>query len=232
MLRTNCRAQFTADDFQFIIHTLSKAPSQAVALTDLLTDDEMRDSVIDDDLIYQTLIDSERWLAVSPHFYFYILVRRVLLWAGLDDRSVADYLASVLVEYGRRSAAGDPSTGSNLFTQFYLSDLMVMLKDANPWQRLEIRSHIGDTAIFISGIFIDRVNAIRDRRGGPSIRFYDQMGQSSYFEASCDRLIHETDQGPVFDVLGREYIKVRKALNHLSDSVLHLSQDRFPLLPS
>ncbi|HJW38151.1 MAG TPA: hypothetical protein VJ420_06010 [Candidatus Udaeobacter sp.] len=44
MIRTNCRARFTAADFDFIVRTLARSQTDQVSLVDLLSDVETRDS--------------------------------------------------------------------------------------------------------------------------------------------------------------------------------------------
>jgi len=44
MIRANCRARFTAADFDFIVRTLARSQSDQVSLVDLLSDVDTRDS--------------------------------------------------------------------------------------------------------------------------------------------------------------------------------------------
>lgn len=223
MLKANCRGQFTAEDFQFVVRTLSRRREDAVPLSDLLADESTRDCVLDHERIYRELVDEGSCLRVSPAFYFYVLVRRVFLRAGIENRELADYTAAVLVEFGRRSAASADDPAAPLFAHPYISDLLIMLKDAGPWERLMIRAHIGDYALFISGIFPERVRAQSRHRGGPDLRFYEELGQSNYAAASCERLVDETEHKMVFRRLGQQFHHVRRALNHVAERVLHLS---------
>src|SRR6266699_3416168 len=47
MVRANCRARFTAADFDFIVRTLARSQTDQVSLVDLLSDVETRDSILD-----------------------------------------------------------------------------------------------------------------------------------------------------------------------------------------
>ncbi|PYI49395.1 MAG: hypothetical protein DMF11_01275 [Verrucomicrobia bacterium] len=47
MIRANCRARFTAADFDFIVRTLARSQTDQVSLVDLLSDLETRDSILD-----------------------------------------------------------------------------------------------------------------------------------------------------------------------------------------
>lgn len=230
MLKANCRAQFTAEDFQFIVRTLSRNREDAVPLGDLLADEDTRDCVVDHELIYRELLDECRCLKVSPALYFYVLVRQACRKSGIDDREMSDYIAAVLVEFGRKAVAAQEGGGAALFAYPYISDLMMMLKDAGPWERLMIRSHIADYSLFISGVFADRVRAQNRYHGGPDLRFYEEIGQSNYTAASNERLVVETEHKRVFRSLGDRFHQVRRVLNELAGNVLHLSTDHY-LLP-
>ena len=47
MIRANCRARFTAADFDFVVRTLARSQTDQVSLVDLLSDVETRDSILD-----------------------------------------------------------------------------------------------------------------------------------------------------------------------------------------
>ncbi|MDX6767362.1 MAG: hypothetical protein SFU85_11295 [Candidatus Methylacidiphilales bacterium] len=223
MLKANCRGQFTADDFQFVVRTLSRSRKDAVPLADLLADEDTRDCVVDHDLVYRELLDECHCLKVSPAFYFYVLVRQASRRAGIDDREMADYISAVLVEFGRKAVSARDGEVNSLFAYPYISDMLLMLKDAGPWERLMISSHIADYSLFVSGVFADRVRAQNRLRGGPDLRFYEEMGQSHYRAASNERLVEETEHKRVFRQLGERFHQVRRVLNELAENVLHLS---------
>ena len=47
MIRANCRARFTAADFDFVVRTLARSQKDHVSLVDLLSDSETRDKILD-----------------------------------------------------------------------------------------------------------------------------------------------------------------------------------------
>ncbi|HEX8897779.1 MAG TPA: hypothetical protein VF751_03710, partial [Chthoniobacterales bacterium] len=47
MIQANCRARFTAADFDFVVRTLARSQTDHVSLADLLSDAETRDTVLD-----------------------------------------------------------------------------------------------------------------------------------------------------------------------------------------
>src|SRR5437870_9577997 len=88
MIQANCRARFTASDFDFVVRTLARSQSESVSLVDLLADSETRDSVIDSPRLVETILCNDSQLRISSQFYFYVLARYVLRDAGIRDRKL------------------------------------------------------------------------------------------------------------------------------------------------
>jgi hypothetical protein len=223
VIQANCRAQFTADDFSFVVRVLSKSPRDAVSLVALLSDEKERDAILDHDLVYDSLVDQTGCLQVSSAFYFYVLTRRVLRRVSLDERVLTDYVAAVLLAFSHvnQLRAGDVNQPAS--TNFaYLSDLFLRLDTCPPDQAFLLRTHIANYTLFFSGMFAERVEAHAQRRGGPGLSFYESIGQSSYLSVARHPHARRTDLGIIFEMLGREFRRVRLALNDLTDTLLHL----------
>ena len=58
MIRANCRDRFTAEDFTFIVRTLGKSRADSVSLTELLSDQDTRDSILDHELLFQAILSA------------------------------------------------------------------------------------------------------------------------------------------------------------------------------
>src|SRR5205823_425413 len=87
MVRANCRARFTAADFDFIVRTLARSQSDQVSLVDLLSDVETRDSILDHPRLVDAILNHCGYLRISSQFYFYVLARHVLEQGGIGDRT-------------------------------------------------------------------------------------------------------------------------------------------------
>src|SRR6266853_3697137 len=90
MIQANCRERFTADDFDFVVRTLSRSEKDGVNLVDLLTDADARDAILDDPRLVNSVLADGEPLTISPQLYFYVLIRHVLKATGLNDRNVSD----------------------------------------------------------------------------------------------------------------------------------------------
>jgi hypothetical protein len=223
VIHANCRAQFTADDFSFVVRVLSKSPRDAVSLVELLSDESQRDLILDHDLVYQSLIDDLGCLRVSAAFYFYILTRRVLRRVALEERALTDYVAAVLLAFSRTSQLGAAGAAISTTPHFtYVSDLVAQLQTCAPEQAYPLRTHLANYSLFLSGMFAERVQAHAQRRGAPSLRFYEQVGQASYLNSARHPHARRTELAAIFEMLGAEFRRVRLALNDLTDTLLHL----------
>jgi hypothetical protein len=225
VIQANCRAQFTADDFSFVVRVLSKSQRDAVSLVSLLSDEAERDAILDHDLIYHSVVDRTGCLQVSTAFYFYILTRRVLRRVSLDERALTDYVAAVLLAFSHVSqlrAPGEQAPTSRSFT--YISDLMTRASQSPPEQAFVVRVHMANYALFLSGMFAERVQAHVQRRGAPSLSFYEAVGQSTYLSMADHPQARRTELAAIFKTLGGEFHRVRLALNDLADTLLHLHE--------
>src|SRR5436309_13762923 len=124
MIRANCRARFTYEDFNFVVRTLARRPGNEVSLVELLTDTDARDQILDHDELVRAVLEGPGNLTISPQFYFYILARLVLRRSGIDDRTLTDYVASLLEKFSQIRQLHAPV--QNL-EALYLSDLLSAL---------------------------------------------------------------------------------------------------------
>ena len=99
IVKAECRDRLTSEDFDFIVSTLGSDPIATQSILTLLSDTTTRDQVLDDKSLFRAIIDSPHDLRISPHLYFYVLVRRALLAADIDDRDLSDYVASMLAHF-------------------------------------------------------------------------------------------------------------------------------------
>src|SRR5438093_13062215 len=98
VIQPNCRVQFTAQDIDFILGVLRPKVGTADCLIKLLTDEETRDLILDDEALLRAVLEHRSCLRISTHFYFYILVRQGFRRSDIMERAGADYVAEVLAE--------------------------------------------------------------------------------------------------------------------------------------
>jgi len=228
MVRANCRARFTAADFDFIVRTLARSQTDQVSLVDLLSDLETRDSILDHPRLVDAILNHCGHLRISSQFYFYVLARHVLQQGGIGDRKLCDYVASLLETFSRANRLQMLENIDNRAQQ-YISDMLIALRRANPEQTFLLRAHIGNYSLFISGIFHENTQR-RSLRGGPDIEFYEQVGRTNYQLVSSHAAARRCELDDVFEELAGRFRDVRMALNQLSDQLLNLDDDARPSL--
>ena len=228
MIKANCRDRFTAADFDYVVRTLARSERDSVNLVDLLTDAEARDSILDSPRLVESMLADGTPLTISPQLYFYVLLRHVLKETGLNDRNVSDYLASLLEKFSRTAGMTSPADGDGNPIQ-YVSDMLIALRKASPVQTFLIRAHVGNYALFITGIFHDTVQS-RSQRGAPDVGFYEDVGRSNFRVAASHQVARSCALSGVFETLAEGFHDVRLALNRLSDSLLHIDTAPSPFL--
>jgi len=229
MIQANCRDRFTAEDFDFVVKTLGKSPRDSVGLQELLTDHNIRDTVLDHESLADAILSQPKQLAISPQFYFYILIRRVLKETGITDRKLTDYIASLLETFSRTARMKSPVADGGGPIQ-YLSDMLMALNKATPAQTFLIRAHVGNYSLFITGIFRESIER-RSKRGAPDFSYYEEMGRMNYNVVASHAVARSCDLSDIFQGLADQFREIRLALNHMSDSLINIDDDaHIPLL--
>jgi hypothetical protein len=228
MIRANCRARFTAADFDFIVRTLARSRGDSVSLVDLLSDSETRDSILDHPRLVETILSNAGHLHISSQFYFYVLARYVLQQAGIGDRKLCDYVGSLLETFSSASQLQTPDKIESRAHE-YISDMLIALSRATPSQTFLLRAHVGNYSLFISGIFHENTQR-RSLRGAPDIEFYEQVGRTNYQLVASHETARRCELTDVYAGLANRFRDVRLALNELSDRLLHLDEAARPSL--
>ncbi|HXX41058.1 MAG TPA: hypothetical protein VEI58_02200 [Chthoniobacterales bacterium] len=223
MIRANCRARFTAADFDFIVRTLAHSRTDRVSLVDLLSDDETRDSILDHPRLVDAILSNAGQLRISSQFYFYVLARHVLQQAEITDRKICDYVGSLLETFSRTNRLCAPEQIGDRAHE-YICDMLIALRRATPAQTFMLRAHVGNYSLFISGIFHENTQR-RSLRGAPDIEFYEQIGRTNYQLVASHATARRCELDDVFEGLADRFHDVRLALNDLSDRLLNLDDD-------
>jgi len=179
VIQPNCRIQFTAQDIDFIVQVLGKKTGDAQCLIRLLADEETRDEILDDEALFRAFLEFRGCLRVSHHLYFYVMVRHVFRRSGIEDRTVADYVAEVLCEFSReeRSRCVFPGKTEPLD---YFFEMLSALQTADERTSFYIRAHIGNHSLFVAGIFPERIRFRAEYRGFPDVKYYEALGRANY----------------------------------------------------
>ncbi len=224
MIQPNCRVQFAAEDIDFILSVLGRKIGTAECLIKLLADEDSRDVILDDEALLHALLERRGWLRVSSRFYFYILVRSVFRRADIADRAVADYVAEVLTEFSLAERASCVVAGQAAPLDYFF-EMLAALQTADDRTRFELRVHIGNHSLFLSGVFPYRIRYRADVRGAPSLKYYEGLGRSQYRVASDHRLAQRYQMEQVLSTLSERFEASRLALNDIADRLFSLGDN-------
>ena len=228
MIQPNCRAQFAAEDIEFILSVLGGKIGTAECLVKLLADEESRDLVLDDEALFHALLERRGCLHVTTRFYFYILVRQVFRRSDIQDRAVADYVAEVLSEFARSERARCVIPGQPNPLEYFF-EMLAALKTADDRTSFFIRVYIGNYALFLSGVFPGRIRFRAEARGFPNLKYYEGMGRTQYRVASDHRLAQQYELSGILGTLSERFGATRLALNDIADRLFSLGDTDYSL---
>lgn len=212
----------------FIISVFSQADCPNDSLVKLFSDPDSLDTLLDDPLLFRELLERHNCLNVSRHFYFYILVRHTLRHAGIEDRTIADYVAEMLAEFSSAHRLRFPITG-NEQPMDYIFEMLTALQTANESTAFLIRAHVGNHSLFVSGIFPDRIRYRAQFRGAPEMEYYEKLGSANFRVAGDHRLAQQYHLNPVFGALSEQFHTIRLALNDMTDRFIFLGDRDYSL---
>src|SRR6266436_4400561 len=228
MIQPNCRIQFAAEDIDFILSVLGSRIETAECLVKLLADEDSRDLILDDEALFQALLERRGCLRVSTRFYFYVLIRHVFQRSDIRDRAVADYVAEVLAEFASSERARCVLPGqANPLDYFF--EMLTALQTADDRTRFFIRVHIGNHSLFLAGVFPDRIRFRAESRGFPDLKYYEGLGRTHYRVASDHRLAQRYEVARIFETLAERFETTRRALNDIADRLFWIGDTNYSL---
>jgi len=207
VIRADARSRITPRDLEL----LASRPGRMASSGGLDAVLDRRDTAYD--LLHATLPGP------SPSLLFYVLVRHSLLDVGIEDRTVADYFAAVVREFGvrQRSTRVDDVDDQD---HHYLVDILADLAVSTGDRQFKVSVHLGNYALWLSGLFPERIAARRLRRGGPDLDYYESLGGRGYAEASEHRLAERNGLEDVLRIAAEQAHQIRIALNRVSDQLV------------
>jgi hypothetical protein len=218
MIRADIRSRLDANDLQLVVLLLSRGSAAARRKLERQLEVEGVDAVLDRPELLDRLLAVRTMLVPSGPLFFYVLVRRALLDAGVDDRDVSDYLGGLLLEFGRRDRAWRVGWNDDHLHR-YLVDILADLESATGERRFRVMVHLGEYALWLAGLFPEYIEARRLRRGGPDVPYYEALGRRGYGLASDHVLADACGLEPVFRTAAERFPALRGALNGVSDRV-------------
>ena len=219
MIRADARHSLTRDDAQLVARLIARdAGCEPAQIEQRLVDGGI-DAVLDDPRLPAALLRAGQGMCASLPLFSYVMVRHALKRLGEEDRLLADYVASVMLHFGLRDRAFRVGEADD---QIYttLVDLAGDLNDPDGRRSFLVRTHLGNYALWLSGLFPDYIEQRRWRKGGPDLEYYEEMGRRGFQLAADHRLAEDVGLATLYATAAERFGLLRAALNDVSDALL------------
>lgn len=218
MILPDVRASFGPEEVRWVLRLLSEDEADRERWERTL-EKEGLDGLLDRPETLEGLLDADRVEVAPLRLVLYVLLRHALLDAGIERREIADYVTAVVAEFGmgrraRRIADHDDREYG------YLVDIMEDLVRAEGRRAFLLRAHLGNFALWLSGLFPDWIDARVRRKGGPGLDYYEEMGSTGYRMAADDRHARQHALDDLYRDAAESFVPLRRTLNRVSDRVL------------
>jgi hypothetical protein len=228
MILGNVRASLGRNDAQLALRLIARGSRTEFERGEEMLRDGGIDALLDHPRLVPALMESSLGAYASLPLFCYALVRRALRNVGENDRALADYVAAILLHFGVRGRANRIAESDD---EEYdtLASLLDDVDDPDARRSFLVRQHLGNYALWISGLFPDMIEHRRWRRGGPDLDYYEDLGRRGFQLAADHRLAREHGLTTLLQEAAARFALLRVALNGLSDVVLfpnHHSPDR------
>jgi hypothetical protein len=228
VILANTRSSLGRDDAQLALRLIARGSASELERGEARLRDEGIDSILDDPRLLRAMLESPLGMCSSLPLFCYVVVRCAMRDVGETDRVMTDYVASILLHFGLRDAASRVSSTDD--EQYdTLAALVGALDDADARRNFLVRQHLGNYALWMSGLFPDWISHRRSTRGGPDLEYYEDLGRRGFQLAADHRMAQEHGISAVLGRAADEFPLLRIALNRISDRLLfphHSSPDR------
>ena len=215
MILPTIRSSFDRADARFIIWLLSRGSEVEREKEETRLREDGLDSILDDPRTLNAVLTGSQFSSARPELVFYVLVRHALLEDGITDRGVADYLSALLSAFGRGGRAYHIADDSAEYR--YLVDIAAAADQSTGRRAFLLRAHLGEFALWLSGVFPDHIAARVHRRAAPPLSYYEEMGSAGYRQAARFTEAEQHGIAELYRNCADFFPALRIALNRVSD---------------
>jgi hypothetical protein len=215
MILPTIRNSFDRKDAGFLIWLLTRGSESAREREESRLREHGMDAILDDPRTLNALLAGREFSSARPELVFYVLIRHALLEDGINDRGLADYLAALVAAFGRGGRAYHIAEDTTEYR--YLVDIVSAADSSEGRRAFMLRAHLGEFALWLSGLFPDHITAREQRRAAPPLAYYEELGSAGYRMASR---FNEAEQHGIADLYRNcadFFPALRIALNRVAD---------------
>jgi hypothetical protein len=215
----NVRMSFGRNEARWLVLLLGDGDARGQRHWEEVLVDEGIDALLDDPRAADVVLRHRGLLLAPPRLVLYVLIRRAFLERGLESRMLADYTTALVFEFGKRDRSYRIADHDEKEYR-YLVDVLADLADANGRRAFLLRAHLGNFALWLSGLFPDHIVARVHRMGGPGLDYYEEMGRTGFLLAAGDPHADHRSLGELYENAAEAFPSVRRALNLFSEQNL------------
>jgi len=217
MILPNVRASFGREEAATVVALLGagEAGRGQDAWRAVLADRGF-DALLDDPALPGRMMEGPPVRDLPLGLVIYVLLRHALLESGVESRLIADYVSALVLEFGFRGRTYRISEHDDR-EYHYLVDILADMAGARGRRAFLLEAHLGNFALWLSGLFPDRISSQLRRRGGPDLSYYEEMGQVGYRMAADDPVARQERLDALYRDAAEGFAQVRRGLNRFSD---------------
>jgi hypothetical protein len=219
MIRADVRGLLSRDDAQLALRLIARGSHSEYEQMEGRLREEGIDALLDDPRLLAALVKTGRGAHASFPLFSYVVVRHALRAAGEADATLADFVASILMHFGTRDTAHRISAVDDQ-TYDTLAELSGDVDDPDARRSFLVRTHLGNYALWLSGLYPDYIESRRWRRGGPDLEYFEEMGRRGYQMAADHGMSAQLGLTALFALAAERFALLRIALNNVSDALL------------
>jgi hypothetical protein len=215
MILPTIRNSFDRSDAGFLIWLLSRGVESAREREEARLHECGLDVILDDPRTLNALLAGREFSTARPELVFYVLIRHALLEDGINDRALTDYLAALVLKFGRGGRAWHIADDTTEYR--YLVDIVAAADSSTGRRAFMLRAHLGEFALWLSGLFPDHISAREQRRAAPPLSYYEQLGSTGYRLAARYDEAEEHGIAELYRNCADFFPALRVALNRVAD---------------
>jgi len=218
VILADTRYRLTRDDAQLAARLVARESGQDMSAVEGRLSSDGIDAILDDPALPGALLRHPQGAHASFTLFAYVMIRHALRQAGETDRGLADYVSAIVLHFGLRDRAYRIAESDD---QVYdaIWQLFDAVNDPDGRRSFFVRTHLGNYALWLSGIFPDHIEQRRWRRGGPDLEYYEEMGRRGFQLAADHRLADEHGLATLYATAAERFGILRSALNNVSDAL-------------
>lgn len=221
--RPGCWFRFTPADWYFIRDTLAPTERDKQGFNSILDDPQAIPLILDNDLLFDTLVRSRRGLTVSPELFFFLVIRHALKERGITAMAVADYMAVVCADFGCGASKG-PDEINRSVDSLYSIDYLEAIHEAGGHHKFFLHVQCANQFLVLTCLYPDFIHRRAERRGAPDVDYYEGVVVSHLEAAQHHALADEFELEETLGLVASTFPTARRAMNHTVREYLSLGQ--------